>query len=349
MKTSIHPHTQQKTFMTVAKTVLKNRWTNYILKALILIGVSWAFYQQTLGKDNVTEMWSAFQLQLSEGNVFWLGLAILLLPLTYQIEVWKWQLAINRIVQPTYTQIVKSILAGTALAFWTPGQIGDYGGRLLFIETKKKWEVILATGVANIAQQLAIITIGGLGVVYYLFFYSDITGYALWIILSLYLTIAILTWFIYFNVDMVKPILRRIGLFNEKNEAALETLNNFNKQELWTLLLHASFKFMIYSFQYYCFLQFFGIYGGFLTLYLLILADFAIQLVLPVPPFLRLILRGPVAIAIWAAFTTNEISILAVSYGLFALNVLLPSLIGVGLMMSTNILKSFDYEENTNT
>lgn len=349
MKTSIYPKNHQITFMTVVKTVLKNRWTNYILKALILIGASWAFYRQTLGKENVKELWSAFQLQLSEGNLFWLGLAVVLLPLTYQIEAWKWQLAISRIVQPTSIQIIKSILAGTALAFWTPGQVGDYGGRLLFIETKKKWEVILATGVANIAQQVAIITLGGLGVVYYLFTYSDISGYALWIILSLYSGITLLNWFIFFNVDVVKPVLKRIGLFNEKNEAALETLNNFSKKELWTLLLHASFKFLIYSFQYYCFLQFFGIYGGFVQLYLLVLADFAIQLVLPIPPFLRLILRGPVAIAIWSAFTTNEISILAVSYGLFALNVLLPSLIGVGLMMSTNILKSFNYEENTNT
>ena len=349
MKTGIYAQTQQRTLVAVTKTVLKNRSTNFILKALILIGVCWAFYHQTLGKDNVAEMWSAFQRQLSEGNLFWLGLAVLLLPLTYQVEVWKWRLAISRIVQPTYKQIVKSILAGTALSFWTPGQIGDYGGRLLFIETKKKWDVILATGVANIAQRLAIITIGGVGVVYYLFFYSDITGYALWITLLLYLAIAILTWFIYFNVDIVKPILRRIRLFNKKNEAALETLNNFSTQELWRLLLSAASKFMIYSFQYYCLLQFFGIQGSFLTLYLLILADFAIQLVLPIPPFLRLILRGPVAIAIWAALTTNEISILAVSYGLFALNVLLPSLIGIGLMMNTNILKSFDYEENNNT
>lgn len=335
--------------MTVAKAIFKNRWTNYLIKALILIGASWAFYRQTLGKEDVTQLWSAFQAQLSEGNSFWLVVAVIFLPLTYQVEVWKWQLAIARIVKPSYLQIIKSILSGTALAFWTPGQIGDYGGRLLFIETDKKWEVILATGVANIAQQLAIITIGGIGVVYYLLFFSDIEDYALWIILSLYLALATLTWFIYFNVDMVKPILKRIGLFKGKNEAALETLNNFSRKELWTLLWFASFKFMVYSFQYYCFLQFFGIYGSFITLYLLVLAEYAIHLVLPVPPFLRLILRGSVAIAIWNTFTTNEISILAVSYGLFALNVLLPSLIGVGLMMSTNILKSFNYEENTNT
>ena len=80
----------------------------------------------------------------------------------------------------------------------------------------------------------------------------------------------------------------------------------------------------------------------------MILADYAIQLVLPIPPFLRLILRGEVAIAIWSAFSQNEIAILVASYGVFTLNVLLPSLIGVGLIMSANILKSFNYEENTN-
>jgi hypothetical protein len=332
-------------FMTVGKTVLKNKWLNYTIKAIILAGATWAFYKQTFGKQNFTEMWLAFKLQLTVGNLFWIGLAILLLPLTYQIEVKKWQLAINHIVQPTFLQIIKSILAGTALAFWTPGQLGDYGGRLLFVQTHKKWEVILATAVANVAQQLAIITIGGIGITYYLFFYSDITGYALWVIAFLYLVIAVLTWFIYFNVDMVKPFLRKIRLFNEKNEQALAALNDFSQYELWSLFLLASLKFMMYSFQYYCFLQFFGIYGGFAQLYLLILADYAIQLVLPIPPFLRLIFRGEVALAIWSSFTQNKVLILAASYSLFTLNVLIPSLIGIVLMMNMNILKSFGYDE----
>lgn len=349
MKISINSKEQQLNIMTTVQSVLKNRWTNFFVKGLILAGAGWAFYQQTLGKENVDELWGTFMHQLSEGNILWLVLAVVLLPLTYQVEIWKWQLAIARIVQPTYTQIVKSILAGTALSFWTPGQVGDYGGRLMFIDTKKKWEVVLATGVANIAQQVAIITIGGIGIAFYLFSYSDITGYPLLIITALYSTIMVFNWFLYFNVEIVTPLLKKVGLFNEKNEAALTTLNDFTNKELWMLLTHASFKFLIYSFQYYCFLQFFGIYGGFTQLYLLILADYAIQLVLPVPPFLRLILRGEVAIAIWGAFSQNEIAILVASYGLFALNVLLPSLIGVVLMMNTNILKSFNYEEKTDS
>jgi hypothetical protein len=333
--------------MITVRAVFKNRWINLLLKFLIFAGVGWAFYNQTLGKENVDELWLAFVSQLSEGNILWLILAIVLLPLTYQIEIWKWELAISRIVKPTRIQIIKSILAGTALAFWTPGQIGDYGGRLIFIETKKKWEVVLATGIGNIAQQCAIITLGGLGVGYYLVAHFEITGYIFWIIISLYTLIMVLNWLIYFNIELAIPILKKIGLFNEKNEAALSTLTNFSNKELWILVLYASFKFLIYSFQYYCFLQFLGIYGGFLQLYLLILADYAIQLILPVPPFLRLILRGEVAIAIWSAFSQNEIAILVASYGVFILNVLLPSLIGVGLIMSANILKSFSYEENT--
>jgi hypothetical protein len=347
MKISITTKIPKVTFMATVRAVLKNRWLNLLLKLLILVGVSWAFYNQTFGRENVDELWAAFVNQFSEGHSGWLVLAVILLPLTYQIEIWKWELAIVKIVQPTRFQILKSILAGTALSFWTPGQIGDYGGRLLFINTKKKWEVALATGVGNIAQQVAIITLGGFGVAYYLFLHSEITGYALWIIISLYLAIMTLNWLIYFNVEMLIPLLKKINLFNEKNEAALTTLSSFSIKELWQLVMHAAFKFLIYSFQYYCFLQFFGIYGSFTQLYLLILADYAIQMLLPVPPFLRLILRGEVAIAIWGAFSHNEIAILAASYSVFTLNVLLPSLFGVGLVMNANILKSFDYEEKT--
>ncbi len=350
MKASITPTMLQLNLMTITvTTVLKNRWVNSIFKALILAGAGWAFYEQTIGKENVGELYAAFQNQLSEGNILWLFAAVILLPLTYQIEAWKWALAIHRIVQPSKSQIMKSILAGTALSFWTPGQVGDYGGRLMFIDTKKKWEVILATGVGNIAQQVAIITLGGFGIAYYLLAHSTITGYSLFIIFIVYGAIVVFNWLIYFNVELMIPILKKLKLFNKSNESALTTLTDFDSKELWTLLIHASFKFLIYSLQYYCFLQFFGIYGGFTQLYLLILADYAIQLVLPVPPFLRLILRGEVAIAIWSAFSHNEIAILVASYSLFTLNVLLPSLIGIGLMVNENILKSFKDEKITNS
>lgn len=334
--------------MSRIKLLIKNKWLNIIIKILILAGAAWAFYKHTLDKENFGELWLMFKNQLVDGNLLWLIGAFLLLPITYLFEVWKWQLAIQKIVQPTYTQIVKSILAGTALSFWTPGQVGDYGGRLLFINTDKKWEVTLATAVGNIAQQVAVITLGGVGVFYYLHVYSDIFGLAFWAIVAFYTSILLLMWFIYFKVEVMIPVLKAVRLFNEKNEAALTTLKTFSLRELWILLYYASIKLFIYSLQYYCFLMFFGIYGSFLTLYLLILADYAIQLVLPIPPFLRLILRGEVAIAIWGAFSTNQIAILAASFGVFTLNVLLPSLIGIGFVMSANILKSFNYEDIEN-
>ena len=165
--------------MSKIKRIIKNKWLNLLIKILILAGASWAFYKQTLDKENFEALWQTFKIQIDTGNLFWLIVAFALLPVTYLFEVWKWQLAIKRIVQPTYAQIVKSILAGTALSFWTPGQVGDYGGRLLFINTDKKWEVTLATAVGNIAQQVAVITFGGIGVFYYLHFYSDISGVAL--------------------------------------------------------------------------------------------------------------------------------------------------------------------------
>jgi hypothetical protein len=331
--------------MTAVKVFLKKRWLGRAIKASLFLGVGWSFYEQTLGKSNAAELWQAFRTQTAEGNTAWIILAIILLPLTYQIEAKKWAVAIAKIVQPTYTQILKSILAGTALSFWTPGQIGDYGGRLLFLETSKKWEVALATGVGNITQQLAIINLGGVGVAYYLYWYSNLDAITLWVIIGLYLFVMTLNWLVCFRVEIVIPILKVLRIFNEKNEAALQTLSTFSAKDIWQLIGYGSLKLLVYSLQYYCFLQFFGIYGTFLTLYLLILADYAIQIVLPVPPFLRLILRGEVAIAIWGAFSQNEISILAASYGVFTLNVLLPSLVGLFFILNANILKSFSNDE----
>jgi len=90
-------------------------------------------------------------------------------------------------------------------------------------------------------------------------------------------------------------------------------------------------------------LQFFGVNAPFLEALAGISTVFLVQTSIPLPPVTGLLTRGQVALFVWSFFGGNEISVLAATYSLFVINLILPALIGAVFILKTNVLKSLGY------
>jgi hypothetical protein len=99
----------------------------------------------------------------------------------------------------------------------------------------------------------------------------------------------------------------------------------------------------IYVLQFYLLLLFFGIHVDIKIAISAILVSYLIQTGVPLPPFLAFIARGEIALFVWEKFAENELSILASSYSLWVINILIPALIGLIVLFKLNILKSYGY------
>ena len=101
-----------------------------------------------------------------------------------------------------------------------------------------------------------------------------------------------------------------------------------------------------YSVQFFFLLKFFGIDAPFLEALAGIATVFLVQTSVPLPPVMGLLTRGQVALFVWGFFGGNEISVLASTYSLFVINLVLPSLFGAVFILKTNVLKSLGYEKD---
>ncbi len=84
---------------------------------------------------------------------------------------------------------------------------------------------------------------------------------------------------------------------------------------------------------------------GFVQSFLVIGTIFLVQTSIPLPPIWSLLVRGQAALYFWGLFAVSPIAILASTFALWVINLILPALFGLVLLMATNIPKTMGYEE----
>lgn len=329
-----------KIWKTIQSSFLfKNRWINWTIKIVLFLGVGWGLYSHVFSKDNIGELWESFVLQLSIANPLWFILAILLSPVTIVLEAYKWRIAIYKVIQPSLWEMIKCIFAGQTFAIWTPNRLGDLGGRLLFLKTDKRAEIVLATWVSNLGQKVIMHTLGMVGLIYFLSYYYIQTAEMIYGVGFIYALYVFLYWLLYLNVDVAGILFRRLPFLRQYGHI-INILAEYSNKELWKVLYYSLLRFIVFCTQYYLFLLFFGIEPPFFEGLIFIFMIYSLQASIPIPPFMGLFLRGELAILVWSYFASNEINMLAATFSLFVLNVMIPALLGFFFILKANLLTS---------
>ncbi|MBK9737214.1 MAG: hypothetical protein IPO92_20605 [Saprospiraceae bacterium] len=94
-------------------------------------------------------------------NIVYLGICFVLMPINWYLESVKWQTLMSPHTQVPLLRALKTVFAGISLGIVTPARVGEYGGRLLLSDPDYKTEVISATLLGSIAQNLCNV-MGGL-------------------------------------------------------------------------------------------------------------------------------------------------------------------------------------------
>ena len=319
------------------------RQWNIVIKTLFFCLVVGLLYREIVGRDDLPQLWQTFLSRFSWTHSGWLVAAILLVPVNWGLETQKWRELMHRIESIPFWQAYRAVLAGVAFSAITPNRIGEYGGRVLLIKADK-WQTVVATLVGSLSQMIVLMGAGFGGLVFFVFRNINISLYYQIALVLLLLLGGAIVLFFYYNVDLAIPIVRRLP-YLRRGVKHLEVLREYTLQQLSLVLLYAALRYFVYSFQYYILLKFFGVRIDMATAFLTIAFIFFLQTFLPLPPGTALLMRGELAINIWGEYTDNPITIFAVSFGLWAINVAVPALIGMIFIVNINVLKSLGYDD----
>ena len=300
-------------------------------------------------REDFHEIKNLFFTELKGENVLWLVVCVLLMPLNWAAETVKWGFLVRRVQSVSFWQAYRAVFAGVTTSLFLPNRVGDFGGRILFLKSKNAMKVVVSTFVGSWAQQLILIAFGFLGFVYFLIILWHVEPIILNIIVTLGVGFVIILLFMFLNLEIFVPIFRKIRLLYKvpRLVKSVNMLRQYSRRELLWTLLWAFIRYSIYSIQYYLILRFFGINVDILRGASCIATIYLLQTSIPLPPIVGLLARGEIALKIWGIFSANELSILAATFSLWVINLIIPALIGLVLILKLNVLKSLGYEKKS--
>ena len=323
--------------------IFKNKKFNLIIKISISLLLILSIYWHVNKRENLNELIDVFFLQLQYASWHWLLIGLLLMPLNWLLEALKWkQFAWQGL---SVSQAFKATLAGTTLAMFTPNRIGDYGGRALLVDQSKRWSTVFASVAGSYCQWIVLISFGIIGFTYFgsKYLIEDIAGIYYLVPLSFTFVVILLGLpFFLRHLDGLYVKLEQNKYFN-KIGRNLRKLANVKIEKIFNGIGIAALRYAVYSFQYYCMLHFYGIQLHFLDAFSGIASIFFIQTSVPLPPISALLARGQIALVVWGIFGANDISILAATFTLFIINLLLPAFWGLMLILNKGVIKSEKY------
>jgi uncharacterized membrane protein YbhN (UPF0104 family) len=320
-------------------------YVNIFFKISFLLFFGFLLYYEIFKRENVGALYEQFLKQIVGSKTAWFWLTLVLMPFNWGIETRKW-LPLVRKVEPHFSfwKGYKSILTGITLSLFTPNRIGEYGGRILYVQPENHLKTFFATLIGTFAQQIVLISFGLFGLSYFLHLFWQIENFWWYGIIwgSCTLIFAIVIAFL--NIRLFIPLARKLKLLRIRHVLqSAKVLKAYTTTELFTTLCWATLRYGIYTFQYYCILIFFGIDAPFFHAIACIATIYVIQTSIPLPPVFGLLARGEIAIKVWSLFPSglnNEIGILAATFTLWIINLIIPSLFGLILLLKTNFFKN---------
>lgn len=329
------------------KAIWGNRVINTVIKFTVALLFSWVIYHQVFNHENVYDFNQLVLDRINDRNIFWLISAIVLMPLNWALETFKW-MKFTRDFDPIgFLKAYRAVLTGVLFSVFTPNRIGEYGGRILWLKPENQWKGVIATILSSFCQILITLSFGIIGFLYFSFYFLDLNKIARTSIFTFGVLFILTLFFIFYNIDLLVPFAKKIQWIKRFNKVLkhLLILTHYSSKELSMALLIAFFRYSLYCLQYFMVLMFFDVEPPFFTGLACIATFFFLQTSIPLPPMLGLVTRGEIALQIWSHFNVNNMLILASTYTLWVINVLLPSFIGLIFVISINIVKSLGYEK----
>ena len=174
-----------------ALTVMK------ILIGVFLVWVLWKEITVAIQTNNFPSI------SLSTTAYFWLTTTLMLMILNWFLEAKKWQILARPFQKLSIKNAYKSVLAGLATGLITPNRLGNFIGRLAYIQKANKVQATIHTQMGNLAQFIITITLGIVGLTISLNYLNPIINSLVFIGIPV-LLLVLSVWFYMYPKSIIK-------------------------------------------------------------------------------------------------------------------------------------------------
>jgi hypothetical protein len=270
----------------------------------------------------------------NSGSALCILIAIILMPINWLLETLKWYLLLNRDADIPFRKCIEAVLGGLALSMNTPNRIGEYFGRILYLEKGRRFSGAHYSIVSGFSQLLITLLAGFSALHILLIFYPFSTKTTeLLVLLSspvsriIFLITLFIILMIYFNYGYVVRLLSKSLLFKRFTFMKMQ-FPDLEKKLLIHILLISLIRFMIFTTQYILIWKALGLTFDCVQGAAIVSVIYLVMAIVPTIAIAELGIRGKVALWVAGIYTTQLISVTTGTVFIWLLNLMLPAVMG---------------------
>ena len=278
--------------------------------------------------------WNSFFLRVNESILFFMLLCLIqlvLATLNISLESRKWQL-LTSILQPcNFSDSLRQVLWGIQMGMITPGRVGEPIGKAALMKEGNRTQAFILSITGSILQNIVIVIAGFIAFVLVgKVFVSDnsisdilfenTTRYGLFLLAGIVFLLCII--YLFFRIYKEATFVKRII-------SAIQIIKKTDLKLLLRLFVLTTVRYLIFSFQLFLMLNFFGVTNS--VLYI-IPVYYLIITIIPSFALADLGIRSSVALFVFG-FISNDVAAIVLSiFIVWIFNLALPSLVSISVL-----------------
>ncbi len=277
--------------------------------------------------QNFVDEWA----QIPISQFWWLIMVFILLPVNWLLEAKKWQMLVSKLQTIKVGYALKAILSGVSSGFFTPNRVGEFVGRVLFLEDENRKSGVILSVLNSLTQNLVMAMCGIPAC--YLFFLSqnknmndEIIKYFIILTIS-FILVGLLYLFLRWlsHQSKLNRFLAVIAPFSN-------CLSDFSAQDLFKILLVTLLRYVVFCVQFYLMLRFFNVGLDFWLAFITIPTTYLFVTFTPSMAFSEAAVRSSYAAIVIGAFSFPEMPIIMAGVSIWIVNFVVPMLAGLVIM-----------------
>lgn len=237
---------------------------------------------------------------------------LLLMPVNWMLEAWKWKLAAGQQVQMSFANAMRGVLAGVTIGTATPNRIGEFAGRIFMEKEADRVPLLFLSFVCSFCQVAVTFFAGVTGML----LLDDSAGLSKNEMIFIYVA-----GIIFCCVPLLLPLLP--AKWREKTKQ----LRRFPLPVFSKILFLSAIRYAVYVFQFMLLVQMLKPELFVLETLGSIMVSYLVVTLVPTFSFTEVFIRGSIAGLIFSAAGFGKIGFLVAVF-LWLINVAIPSLAG---------------------
>lgn len=319
-----------------------NKTSNILIRIAIVIVVYAYIYYQIFYKRDMHVTLGLLQDMIEDRKFIPLFIIASVMMLgNLFIEAKKWQFLISLKERVSTLTSLKAVFTGLSVSVFTPNRVGEFFGRIFFLEKAQPIEGIFMTVVGSISQLLVTIVVGSLGLAFFLPVYYSPTDFPTELLMGVLYILGFMTNIIflglYLNISFISTLAKRIFRPEWKHwNHYIEIFSAYKTSELVKVFGLSLLRYLVFSTQFSLFLRAFDVPLTLGEALMLIPVIYLVTTAIPTIALSELGVRGSVSVFFIGVFMAGhfigvgdlQLRVFAASTCIWLINIALPALIG---------------------